>query len=73
MTGKVCNNMNGSYTVDDNKISFGPVVSTKMFCQGLPGDVESAFSAGLESGYTMTKQGEDLVLQGSAVFVLEKN
>ncbi len=31
MTGKVCNNMSGSYTVEDNLVKFGPVVSTKMF------------------------------------------
>ena len=28
-----CNNYGGSYKVDDNKLSFGMMMSTKMFCQ----------------------------------------
>lgn len=73
MTGKVCNNMSGSYTVEDNLVKFGPVASTKMFCQGLPGEVETALSSGFASNYTIIKQGEDLVMQGAAVFVLERS
>ncbi len=72
MTGKVCNNLNGTYTVADNMVTFGPVVSTKMFCEGLPGEVESALSAGFEKGYRVTKQGEGMIVQGAATFELQR-
>lgn len=72
MDGKVCNNMSGPYSVEDNVVKFGPVAQTKMFCEGLPGEAETAFTSGLQGGYTITKQGEDLVMQGAAVFVLER-
>lgn len=70
MDGKVCNNMSGPYSVEDNLVKFGPVAMTKMFCEGLPGEVETAFTSGLQGSYTITKQDEDLMMQGAAVFVL---
>lgn len=72
MIGKVCNNMSGSYTVEDNLVKFGPVVSTKMFCEGLAGDAETAFTTGINNNLTISKQGEDLAITGGAVFVLER-
>lgn len=72
MSGKVCNSMNGPYTVEDNLVKFGAIVQTKMFCEGLPGEVETAFTSGFKTNYTITKQGENLVMQGAAVFVLER-
>jgi len=72
MTGKVCNNMSGSYTVEDNLVKFGPVISTKMFCEGLPGQVESAVTTGFNNNLTISKQGENLVMIGGAVLVLER-
>lgn len=30
-----CNGMNASITLEDEKLSFGPVMSTKMACQGI--------------------------------------
>ena len=47
-------------------------MQTKMFCEGLPGQVETAFTSGLTNNYTISKQGEGLVMQGAAVFVLER-
>lgn len=72
MTGKVCNSMNGSYTVEDNLVKFGPVMSTKMFCEGLAGETEAALSTGFLNNLTISKQGENLVLMGGAVLVLER-
>ena len=73
ISGRVCNSMSGPYTVEDNRIKFGPVAMTKMFCEGLPGEVETAFAARLnEEGYTMSKTGENLTLVGSSAFVLER-
>jgi len=72
MSGKVCNNLSGTYTVEDNLVKFGPVMSTKMFCEGLQGEVETALNAGFTSNYTILKQEELLIMQGPAVFVMEK-
>lgn len=72
MTGKVCNSMNGSYTVSDNLVKFGPVMSTKMFCDGLPGQVESALETGFSNNITISKQDDNLVMTGGAVLVLER-
>lgn len=72
MSGKVCNNMNGTYTIEDNLVKFGPVMSTKMFCEGMQGEVETALSSGFTSNYTVLKQEEYLVMQGPAVFVMER-
>jgi heat shock protein HslJ len=64
VTGKVCNNLTGPYTVEDNKIKFGAVAMTKMFCEGLPGEVESAFAADLSDGMAVGADEESLVLTG---------
>jgi heat shock protein HslJ len=72
MSGKVCNSMNGPYTVEDNLVKFGAIAQTKMFCEGLPGEVEAAFSSGFKNNYTISKQGDNLVMMGAAVFVLER-
>ncbi|MCE9586255.1 META domain-containing protein [Candidatus Uhrbacteria bacterium] len=72
MQAKVCNLMGGKYTLKDDVMVFGPVESTLMFCEGKPGEVEVAFSNGLEKGYKMVKQGDNLVMQGAAVFVLQR-
>lgn len=38
-----CNNFFGSYTQDDNKISFGPTASTKMLCMNAANEQETSF------------------------------
>lgn len=54
MTGKVCNNMSGDYTIDENDVLVAPtVISTKMFCAGVMGEAESAFTGSLASGYKL--------------------
>ncbi len=39
---KICNNINGSYSVGDSVITTGPAMSTLMYCEGLM-DIESNF------------------------------
>lgn len=34
-----CNRFFGSYTIEDNKLSFGPIASTKMFCRESQKDI----------------------------------
>ncbi len=43
VSAKICNSMNGSYTVDGNTIHVGAMMSTLMFCEGKLGTYESAF------------------------------
>ncbi|MCA9357499.1 META domain-containing protein [Candidatus Nomurabacteria bacterium] len=66
-----CNSLGGSYEVQDNKISFGNIAATMMFCEG---SKEQEFSAmlGEVQSYLFTSKGE-LVLElkmdsGSSVF-----
>lgn len=56
-----CNSMGGTYTSGDGTLSFGPIMSTKMYCEG---SQESVFSGMLEAveGYHFTPKGE-LVLE----------
>ncbi len=58
LSGNVgCNGFGGDYSVDGNKITFGPIASTLMFCENV---------AEQESG-TLA------VFQESATFVLDGN
>jgi heat shock protein HslJ len=52
-----CNSASGSYTADDNMITFAQIASTKMFCQG---SQETEFFRLLENtqGYHFTSHGE---------------
>lgn len=65
-----CNRMSGSYVVSGDTISFGPIASTKMYCEG---SQEMEFAALLESAekYRFTSRGEfvlDLASGGTATF-----
>lgn len=66
-----CNTMGGSYTVDANNITFGPMFATKMFCED---SQEQVFASMLEEteSFLFTSRGE-LVLElkldtGSVIF-----
>ena len=56
-----CNSGSGSYTVANGQLTFGPIASTKMYCEG---SQESEFFQLLTntSGYLFTSKGE-LILQ----------
>ncbi len=66
-----CNSMSGSYTATKDALSFGPIASTKMYCEG---SQEADFAKFLEQAakYHLTSKGEfiiDLKLDsGSVVF-----
>lgn len=66
-----CNNMTGSYEVEENKITFGAIASTRMFCEGSQEQDFSAMLGEIQS-YFFTSKGElifDLKFDtGSAVF-----
>ncbi|MEQ1678775.1 MAG: META domain-containing protein, partial [Chitinophagaceae bacterium] len=66
-----CNQMGGSYTVDGEKIAFGAMYSTKMYCEGSQETIFSEFLTNT-SGFHFTSKGEmilDLKFDsGSVVF-----
>lgn len=68
-----CNNFFGNYSLDGNKLSFGPLGSTEMFCALPDGlmDQESAYLAAIESttGYR-SEEGKLLLVDDSGNTIL---
>lgn len=64
MNGSLCNSMSGSFTLTDDVLKFGPVMSTKKFCMGLSGEAEQAFVTGGNDGFRvlMDWEGKQLLL-----------
>jgi len=70
MTGKVCNNMSGNYTVDTNGVLKAPlVISTKMFCEGSAGQAESNFEGSLTDGFKASITNDMLTLTSDKVVI----
>ncbi|MEA2024097.1 MAG: META domain-containing protein [Actinomycetota bacterium] len=67
-----CNQYGGSYELDGSSITFGPLISTEMFC-GEPGvmDQEAAYLAALQSVDAWTTDGETLTLSSNGSPVLK--
>jgi heat shock protein HslJ len=59
--GTDCNSMSSKYTAKDKTLVFGPIMSTKMYCEGSQEDV---FARNLENiaSYFFTSKGE-LILE----------
>lgn len=62
ISGRICNSMSGPYTLEGNRMTFGGVAMTKMFCTGQPGEIEADFSASLSDGFTVTIENDQLTL-----------
>ncbi|MEX0848244.1 MAG: META domain-containing protein [Ilumatobacteraceae bacterium] len=60
--GAGCNMMNGSYTIADGILTVGAMMSTMMACEQPLMDQETAVSAFLTSGPTITADGDALTL-----------
>ena len=60
-----CNNYSGGYEIDGDKITIGPLASTKKFCTDPAGvmDQENQFMAALQSAATYKIQGDRLELR----------
>lgn len=70
-----CNGFGGDYTVDGNTITFGPIVSTLMFCEGPVGDQETTTLNVLVETVSYTTEGDTLTItssDGSEVIVLSR-
>ena len=63
-----CNNFFGSYELDGSSLKFGPVGTTRMFCEGAAGEVEMRFMESLEQTRTWElRDSALLLLDGSRV------
>jgi heat shock protein HslJ len=64
LSAKICNNMSGDYSLQKGKLIAPQVVSTRMFCEGMPGEVEAAFAADLAGGMSANADSESLTMTG---------
>ena len=70
-----CNGFGGDYTVDGNTITFGPIVSTLMFCEGPVGDQETTVLNVFVDTVSFVMEGDTVTItfaDGSAVVVLAR-
>jgi heat shock protein HslJ len=66
-----CNGFNAPYTLGDGgALAFGPVVSTKKFCDGEPGRTEQAVFAALAATKRASVEGGTMRLHGADGAVL---
>jgi heat shock protein HslJ len=61
-----CNTYNGTFAIDGATISFGPLISTKMACEGAANTTEQAYLGALQgaSSWTIDADGR-LILDGA--------
>jgi heat shock protein HslJ len=67
-----CNTWFGEYTLDGAALSFGPIGSTQMFCEGAGSEVEAAYFANLGLVASWVSDGGSLTLgdaEGNALLV----
>lgn len=70
-----CNGFSGEYTVEGNTITFEPIVSTLMFCEGPVGDQETTTLNVLAETVTFVMEGDTVTItsaDGSSVIALER-
>lgn len=76
MTGNVgCNGFGGEYELDGDMITFGPIESTLMFCEGPLGDQELATLNTLQEMTSFERNGNLLTItsaDGNSSIVLER-
>ena len=74
MNGNVgCNSFGGDYKVSGDTLTFGPVMSTMMFCQGQQMDQEQASLAVFQKSAKFAMNGAQLTItsdDGKSVIVL---
>ncbi|MBA2126539.1 META domain-containing protein [Hyphomicrobium methylovorum] len=66
-----CNRFNGPIAIEDDAVQIGPLVSTRMFCEG-KSEIESRYFAALEEARAFTLENGKLVLKGENGKVLLK-
>jgi len=66
-----CNRFNGPITIEDDAIQIGPLVSTKMMCEG-KADIESQYFAALEAARSFVIDNGTLILKDEGGHVIAK-
>lgn len=76
LSGNVgCNGFGGDYKVDGDTITFGPIMSTLMFCEGPVGEQETTTLAVFAESATFVLDGNTLTItsaDGGSVIVLAR-
>jgi heat shock protein HslJ len=76
LSGNVgCNSFGGEYSVDGDTITFSPITSTLMFCEGPVGDQETVTLNVLFETATFTLEADTLTItsaDGESSIVLER-
>ena len=69
-----CNTFSGSYTADGSNLTFGPLASTKMACEGAKGTLETAFLGAIQATttYEITDAGELKLTSGATTLTFTK-
>lgn len=69
-----CNTFSGSYTVDGSNLTFGPLISTRMACEGAKGTLETAYLAAIQAttAYEITDAGELKLTSGATTLTFTK-
>lgn len=70
-----CNGFGGEFQVDGNQLSFGPIVSTLMFCEGPVGEQEATTLMVFFESATFVLDGDTLTItsaDGASVIVLAR-
>ena len=62
-----CNTFNGSYTAEGSNLTFSPLATTRMACEGAADTVEQAFLPALQAttAYEITSDGNLVLTSGS--------
>jgi heat shock protein HslJ len=66
-----CNRFNGPISIEDDAVQVGPLVSTRMVCEGKT-ETESEYLTALEAARSLAIEGESLVLRAEDGHVLVK-
>lgn len=70
-----CNGFGAEYKVSDNQITFGPVMSTMMYCEAIAGQESAVIGTLSENPVTFQLDGDTLTLtsaDGASVVVLAR-
>jgi heat shock protein HslJ len=66
-----CNQFNGPISIEDDAVQIGPLVSTRMMCEG-KSETETQYFAALEAARTFVLDGDTLLLKAEDGHVLLK-
>jgi heat shock protein HslJ len=69
-----CNTFSGTYTVDGANLTFGPLATTRMACEGAKDTLEQAYLAALQAttAYEITDAGELKLTAGATTLTFTK-